>query len=201
MMKNIILLATLLFPLFLSAQKRPAVEVTDKKDGSTIFVNGKNNSKTDQEVELILTSKGFGYESEKTFTKIILAKSKMELLELTPEAGEKWSYSYKVKFGTHHNKAAAMPDPRSGSEKISIFTDYGCNRSGITMNYLKNKKVKFKEHDISKGKKNKELLNQQLSAHGIENESLVTPVIVVDDKVYANIENLYLFLEKLAREK
>ena len=198
-MKKLILITAFLFPLLLSAQKKPPVQISDKKDGSEITVFGKNNSKSDYQVELTLTSNGFGFEPETTFTYILLAKSEKEILRLEPEPGAKWSYSYKVKYSSHHTRPPSLPDAKSGDGKITVFSKYACNRSGITVNYLKNRKIDFKERDISKGKKNKELMKEKLAVSGFDGESLITPVVVVGNEVYYNIDNLYGFLEKLVK--
>ena len=129
------------------------------------------------------------------------------MTRLTPQPGKKWSYSFEYSYRplapaiAEHPPATAQEELPPNDGKITVFTKNGCGICAATVDYLKNNKISFEELNTTRSKKNEALLQQKLFASGFKGGQFVTPVVMVGNEVFYNIDNLQGFLEQLAKNK
>jgi len=85
----------------------------------------------------------------------------------------------------------------SDSRLVKVYTQSGCSRCSYVINYLKDHHIKYKEFNIGINNNNKEMWAKIKKSGKSYGASVTVPVIEFKNKVYFDIADLKLFVNRL----
>ena len=208
-MKKIHLFISFLLIISIGYSQKNQVEVLTKKNKDNYVLSATNHSNVQQEITLTLTVENLrGY--KKPVTKLIPAKSTIEIITLTfiKGKGNKYSskYTYKPKptkeelaFQEKRLKEKSMEDIGDITKGIVVFSKDGCSRCHYTTSYLLDNDIDFKLLNTSENKDYNHLMWTLLKEDNpVSSIKTVTmPVILINGKLSHSMKDLKLFVAGL----
>lgn len=205
-------------------QDGPIEVVSVEQDGQYILTGKNSSPDQDLEVNISITSTGFGLPGLKTITVVIPANSDKELIVMTPEPNKDASYSIEYGYKTT-SKSITQSKPSISKEKsdkaidvrrksaannpkhlqdhnplfkrkgIYVYSKKGCGRCNFVTKFLKENDIEFVYRDITDNKTHNDELTQVLFSNDFKGGSFTTPVVTIDNELFYNIKDLPGFLE------
>jgi len=208
-MKKIHLFISFLLIISIGYSQKNQVEVLTKKNKDNYVLSATNHSNVQQEITLTLTVENLrGY--KKPVTKLIPAKSTIEIITLTfiKGKGNKYSskYTYKPKptkeelaFQEKRLKEKSMEDIGDITKGIVVFSKDGCSRCHYTTSYLLDNDIDFKLLNTSENKDYNHLMWTLLKEDNpVSSIKTVTmPVILINGKLSHSMKDLKSFVAGL----
>jgi len=208
-MKKIHLFISFLLIISIGYSQKNQVEVLTKKNKDNYVLSATNHSNVQQEITLTLTVENLrGY--KKPVTKLIPAKSTIEIITLTfiKGKGNKYSskYTYKPKptkeelaFQGKRLKEKSMEDIGDITKGIVVFSKDGCSRCHYTTSYLLDNDIDFKLLNTSENKDYNHLMWTLLKEDNpVSSIKTVTmPVILINGKLSHSMKDLKSFVAGL----
>lgn len=207
-MRKLLLFLAVLSSQCLFAQKND-VDLLKSEMGNEVTYYAKNNVRDAMTVEINIEGTGFTCNVPLPAKVDLRSYEKKFLIKLTldPSGNSNYSVSYKtykkaaapagpVITGTG-SKVTMGPQDRPELKKgIVVFSKDGCGKCQYAINYLNEKKIPYKELNISKDEADQKYMWQVLMESGFNATSVQTPVIMVNGKAHYNMD-IKAFLAEL----
>ncbi len=182
------------------------VEILKAENGSVITYYAKSNVKGPVSVEFGLEGQNFTTSVSMPVKTELKSLEKKELVKITMGEGASYQVSFKYMKGAVGQGAPSIPTTTANSEGskerpellkgIVIFSKDGCGKCEFAKSTLKQKGKTFTELNITKNEADADYMWKKLQDGGFSGGSVQTPVIMIDGKVYFNMD-LNVFLKDI----
>jgi len=169
---------------------------SERQVGDAKIIVCKNNSNKDFEVSLTYSCTGHTANYASPVKQTITAYSEIEVLILTPIKGVSGSCQMNYTY-TEIRKSRAKESPAYNYDGITVFGKNHCPRCDYFITELRNKNVVFQELNIDTYQADNDLMWDKLKEAGFSGNSITTPVVISNNKVYYNVQDLDALLGKL----
>jgi glutaredoxin len=196
------ILLVAMIPFVLNAQKD--VQLFEKEKNGNIIIYAKNLSKTDLKIDLRIESTGLNLSNSISHKQVLKGGSTEEVITLTPTPGLAWSYKTSLSYSPV-NDDGTWNETKGGKQKnkglteargVVLYTKPGCGRCKQARNYLADEGIPYKEVDLSRRTDDTDAMWSALRAQGFAGESVKTPVIQVNGRLYYEMQNVSDFLDE-----
>lgn len=179
------------------------VELLKSQNGNEIIYYAKNNLRETVTVEVNVEGNGFSTSIPMPASIELRSYEKKEAVKLTLAADASYSVSYKYYKGktapktSNKNSSENMSvNPEELNKGIVVFSKDGCGKCNFVKNNLTNKSKTFKDLNISTNSEHEQLMWKKLQDAGFKGGSVQTPVVMIDGKVFYNMD-LSAFLAEI----
>lgn len=190
-MRAILILMLCFFTIGAIAQT-DAVKLETKENGNRLEFWVSNTTDYPMEVELFVFNRE-NLRGRKTTQASIPAHDKV-LVRKMKIKGE-YSFNYELKKSYSEEALASKEkniDDVDIHNGIIVFNKKGCSRCQFLVNYLMDNEIDFQLMDLGVDT-NKEFMYGLLEDSGVYKKKVMTPIVVVDDKISYSHENLEQF--------
>lgn len=183
------------------------ITIEEETTESSITLYAQNH--TDATIEMDFTANIVGFQTnENPFQKVTLQpKQKLFLIKMNAVAGVPCEYNTSVSYKklrkeTTTTEIAGNENSRTTSiqmnpTKINVFTQNGCGRCSLVIDYLEKNKIPYTELNTTAHSPNQDLMFDVLAKAGFKGTTVQMPVVVQHGKTHYDIKDLKTFVGSL----